>query len=130
MCYEVTLPFISFRTTFTALNLMRNNKNRLTFYSIIIGLTGPCLLRLYERMAAQKPLQTTLSKIVKKIIDKKLHRKSLTVLLLLIWLIPNLRYILLSDYYILSFIPVILSILIVLIFVDILIESFRRNENL
>lgn len=47
LCYDVSYPFISFRTTFVALSLMRQNKNRLTFYSIMIGLLGPCLMKLY-----------------------------------------------------------------------------------
>lgn len=130
LCYDVTYPFISFRTTFTAFSLMRNNKNRLTFYSIIIGLLGPCLMRLYERMDSQKTLESFFSKTVNRLLNKKVHRKALVILLLCMWLVPNTRYIVIGDNYLMSFITVILLILIVLIYADILIESIRRKEKL
>ena len=127
LCYDVAYPFISFRTTFTAFSLLRNNKNRLTFYSIMIGLAGPCLMRLYERMDSQKAIKSFVSKTLYTLVDKKIHRKALVVLLFCIWLVPNIRYILVGDYYLMSFIPVILFILIVIIFIEVFIESLRRK---
>lgn len=127
LCYDVAYPFICFRTAFTAFSLMRNNKNRLTFYSIIIGLMGPCLMRLYERMDTQKSLDSYFYKTVNKMVTNKIHKKFLVIVLFIIWLVPNVRYILVGDNYIISLIPVILFTLIVLISMDIFLETMRRK---
>lgn len=117
LCYDVSYPFISFRTTFVALSLMRQNKNRLTFYSIMIGLLGPCLMKLYERMQCQKAEGSVFSNFIYRLASKNIHRKALVVLLFFIWIVPNLRYFLVMDNYLLSSIAVFLFILIVLNYV-------------
>lgn len=127
ICYDVTLPFISFRTTFTVFSLMRSNKNRLTFYSIIIGLTGPCLLRFYERITLQTELKTTFfTKIFYNLTDKGLHRQFLVILFVLIWMIPNLRYIMIGDRYALAFIPVILFVVVIVLFLELFFNSIKK----
>jgi len=106
---------------------MRSNKNRLTFYSIIIGLTGPCLLRLYERMALQKDLKTSFfSRIIYSLTDKGLHRQSLVILFFLIWMIPNMKYIQIGDHYALAFIPVILFVVVIILFLELFFNSIRK----
>lgn len=131
LCYDVSYPFISFRTTFVALSLMRQNKNRLTFYSIMIGLLGPCLMKLYERMQCQKAEGSVFSNFIYRLASKNIHRKALVVLLFFIWIVPNLRYLnIWSIYYTISWIPVLIFGVVIFFYLDMMFISLRLDVKL
>lgn len=123
--YDLSYLYINFWTAYMTFCLTRKFKVILCYCSIIIALLGPCMLRLHERLAAHKNINNPILKLIKSLSEKSAFRICSVSLVAILYLFPSLRYITISGHYAISFIPYILSALVILYSIMVLFECIK-----
>ncbi len=121
---------ISFCTTYLSFCLMRRYKVILIYCSIIVGLLGPCLLKIYERMESIHRINNPLLQMFGNFSNKSFFRLGLILIMLIFYLFPNSRYIVINDHYLISLIPIVLSSIVVLLYIMLLVECIKTKVKL
>ncbi len=126
-CNDLSYIFINFFTTYLCFCLTRRYKVILFYCSIIVGVLGPCLLRLIDRIQDTHEISNPLLTMFKHFSDRNFYRIGSVSIMLIFYLIPSSKYLFINGHYLVSLIPVVLSLLVGLLYIFLLIECIKTR---
>lgn len=119
--------FVSYCTTYLTFCLTRRYKVLLFYCTVIVGLLGPCLMKLYDNLRAYKEINNPYLSYLRYLSDCNAFRIGSVSLILTLYFLPSLRYFAISEHYVVSFIPIILSIFVILAYIVLLYECIKTQ---
>lgn len=130
---------INFMATYLCLVHMRRNRFWLYRFAEILGLIGPCVIKLQEILSHRQndsiedeeinkgKLSTDFTDIVKEISKRHPYRLITVVFLTLTIVFPNLRYMAGDSGYFIKYVPIIPVIFLIIQFISVTIKCFQKG---